>query len=506
MADHTPADRSHPEPVAPSLTPSSPQKPRLRPFSHPATHLVAWIALVVLVTLAAIPGGESPAPVPEADSETRALEPIPMADDMNGRLLLGLNELQPGSNAGTILQQAAAMKSGTPEQRLAYVILVSEVDSPEAGVKALEALHQSFDDGTLEDVPQGYDQLLETVGGLLFSRAAGEVATPPSEAEQASLRTSLGVYGSYLLAHGTDDTASIETLQSQFLRAALGLIGVLIWFAVMGFSGFVLLILFVVFLSNGRLRLRFVPGTGTGSVYLETFALWLFTFIALSMILPYLLALITGEPLETMGQQEQLLIGMCTMFLSLVALVWPMIRGISFADIRAHIGLVPGVWYREVVAGVATYCAALPLLLVGAIFYAVLSLLWTLLFNETPQPSHPIQDTLASGVSGLLLIYLLACVAAPIVEEIMFRGVLYRYLRDQTSRMLWFLSFLVSALVSSFVFAIIHPQGVVFVPILGALAVGFCIGREWRGSLIAPIIAHALNNAVVMTLNVVLNG
>ena len=88
----------------------------------------------------------------------------------------------------------------------------------------------------------------------------------------------------------------------------------------------------------------------------------------------------------------------------------------------------------------------------------------------------------------------------------MFRGVLYRYLREVSDRCGFFLSFLFSALVSSFIFAAIHPQGISFIPVLGALAVAFCIGREWRGSLIAPIVAHGINNLVTVTLGMLLLG
>ena len=67
-------------------------------------------------------------------------------------------------------------------------------------------------------------------------------------------------------------------------------------------------------------------------------------------------------------------------------------------------------------------------------------------------------------------------------------------------------SALVAALVSSFIFAVVHPQGVLFVPALGGLAVGFCIFRELRGSLIAPMVAHGINNAVTLTIGLWLMG
>ena len=106
----------------------------------------------------------------------------------------------------------------------------------------------------------------------------------------------------------------------------------------------------------------------------------------------------------------------------------------------------------------------------------------------------------------ILLVYLVACVGAPITEEIMFRGVLYRYLRELSRTWTLILSLVFSMVISSVLFAAIHPQGLTFIPVLGALAVAFCIGREWRGSLVAPMIAHGVNNGAVMTMSVFLFG
>ena len=62
----------------------------------------------------------------------------------------------------------------------------------------------------------------------------------------------------------------------------------------------------------------------------------------------------------------------------------------------------------------------------------------------------------------------------------------------------------ISMLVSSAIFAAIHPQGLIFAPVLGGLAVGFCVVREWRGTINASIVAHAMNNLTVLTLNVLM--
>ena len=63
---------------------------------------------------------------------------------------------------------------------------------------------------------------------------------------------------------------------------------------------------------------------------------------------------------------------------------------------------------------------------------------------------------------------------------------------------LW-LSVAASVLVTGFVFAIIHPQGWLGVPVLLALATAFAVvAGELQRSLVSPMIAHGINNAVAL--------
>jgi membrane protease YdiL (CAAX protease family) len=121
-------------------------------------------------------------------------------------------------------------------------------------------------------------------------------------------------------------------------------------------------------------------------------------------------------------------------------------------------------------------------------------------FSPTSFPSHPIVGYAArSGWWERLQIVLLAAVLAPIVEETMFRGVLYRHLREASARMRGPASAFLSATVVSFVFAAVHPQGLVAIPALMSLAYVLNLAREWRDTLIPGMVAHAINNAVLIT-------
>jgi membrane protease YdiL (CAAX protease family) len=81
----------------------------------------------------------------------------------------------------------------------------------------------------------------------------------------------------------------------------------------------------------------------------------------------------------------------------------------------------------------------------------------------------------------------------------MFRGVLYRHLREAGTKFGYVIGVAFAALMSSFVFAVIHPQGLFGIPILMGLAVVFALAREWRGTIFPAMIAHALVNAGTST-------
>ena len=113
--------------------------------------------------------------------------------------------------------------------------------------------------------------------------------------------------------------------------------------------------------------------------------------------------------------------------------------------------------------------------------------------NTNAAPTHPIVHMLQGDGWHVLKLYGLACVFAPLLEEAMFRGALFHHLRRR-----W--NWLISATIVALLFAIIHPQGWTLVPTLGAIAIVLAALREWRGSLLASITAHATNNFIVLTI------
>ena len=105
---------------------------------------------------------------------------------------------------------------------------------------------------------------------------------------------------------------------------------------------------------------------------------------------------------------------------------------------------------------------------------------------------HPIGEMFFdASVTARVLLLVLAAVGAPLIEETMFRGVLHRGLRHS-------FSLPVAGLIAAICFAAVHPQDIVALPVLAALAFGFMLIREWRDSLIASMVAHGLHNGTLM--------
>lgn len=96
---------------------------------------------------------------------------------------------------------------------------------------------------------------------------------------------------------------------------------------------------------------------------------------------------------------------------------------------------------------------------------------------------------------GLLLLSI--CCLAPIGEELLFRGVIFRSLRDGLLRLMPFkLSLPIAVLVSASAFAISHgtPEQAAQLGILFIMGVVAALLYEYTGSLSVPILFHCLNN------------
>lgn len=423
-----------------------------------------------------------------------------MEVNLTGQVVVGQSQID--SNMETASNsQVEPLNSGPVEQRYCYAILMNELDSAELALKKLKAIDQAVKAANYE-LSKDQTRLREIIGRLLESYDAGDLDSSfiPKE-DRDFLSAKLGWCGELVLV---PKGSPHERMRREILDGATRLLFILVGVVLLGvgllLTGVVSLAVFFFLAVTGNLASKMHGEAQRGSIYLQTFALWMALFVVLQLLSGMAAEWITDPVIV------QLLMPVA-FFLSLVVLVWPVIRGISFAEVREDIGLKLGNPFKEIVVGILAYTALLPFLLCSAVISVILAALLTMMqsanqpaneFAGGTQGGHPIQEEIAAGdITTWLIVFVTACIAAPIIEETMFRGVFYRHLRDATNRWRSIPSIAFAALVNSLIFAAIHPQGIVGIPLLTTLAVGFSLTRQWRSSLIAPMVMHAMNNGLV---------
>ena len=161
---------------------------------------------------------------------------------------------------------------------------------------------------------------------------------------------------------------------------------------------------------------------------------------------------------------------------------------------REDIGLRSRDILGDIVWGIGGWMTALPIAL-------IVTLAATAIFKGLDSPAHPSVLELAASrdVLAILLMFAQASIIAPLSEELMFRGVFFRSL---TPRMRW----IPAVVVTSTVFAILHPQLPLGFFALFTLGATFNVLYALRGSLLPAIVAHALNNTVILIIVLLIFG
>ncbi len=427
---------------------------------------------------------------------------------MLGRITLAMSEWMPAGDASSALmlqQQYAAMAtSDDPVDRLCAAALDARFGD---AVQALEITRElAVQESEWPEFARAASLQGDVISAII-AKQQGDADAGVDPALLESLQGSMGWYGVFLSDMLSPDPSfrARESASAMRILAALcgfgcmvalgGLIG-LVWLGIAGWRA----------LSHPTALAR-APRADQGDRYAWTFVVIFGVMVGMGFALSVLVggASATAEPAPETVQMGVggLVVQMGVMVIPLVGLVWACRGGRSWSQVRKDVGLTAGAGVvREVGYGVLTWCAAVPLAAAGFVIAFILS---ALTGQSVSDATHPIQEALADGgLAVRVALLVLAAVFAPFVEEIVFRGVLYRHLRERLGGMGHLASFVVAALASSALFAAIHPQGIVFAPILAGLGVAFCIARELRGSLIAPMVAHGINNALIVGLNVAL--
>jgi membrane protease YdiL (CAAX protease family) len=429
--------------------------------------LLSWVVILGLagrIVYINAQAGESPS-VQRLMNDERAR--------MFGMLAVQMMSLQKDSAPGSAavrerlsgLIEQLEEDARTAEDRIRIAILAGESLGVDAGLQKLSSITETpVNDAAIQDI-----RAVRTI--FTAGDAAGLSAS-----DREGLMTRHGYLGRLALAHGVPpDREPRKTLQLEAFWFAVRLSVVGVGLMVM-MAGSVAAFVFVcVWLARGRLKAAYAASASDGGAFLEGFALYLVLFVGLGIGLRYV------GPGSLQWNWLALLI-------LPVVWIWTTLRGTTIEERRQAFGWTRGRGFlREIGAGVGGYLAGLVLIAIGC-------LITLLLVRITgAHASSPIVQELSGGPWRLAGLYAMACIFAPFMEETMFRGILFHHLRQR-----W--SWVVTAGIVSVIFAMLHPQGWVAVPALTAIAMVLSALREWRGSLIAPMAAHACNNFLVLTL------
>jgi membrane protease YdiL (CAAX protease family) len=128
--------------------------------------------------------------------------------------------------------------------------------------------------------------------------------------------------------------------------------------------------------------------------------------------------------------------------------------------------------------------------------FIVFSVVWKTAISLNDPQTLPDQLGIEGSTLNLVLVVIIITVLAPVSEELLFRGYMFRALRNWRG-------FLPAAIITGLVFGAVHigssPLG--FALPLAAFGFGLCLLYQRTGSLYPCIALHALNNAFALGLD-----
>ena len=125
--------------------------------------------------------------------------------------------------------------------------------------------------------------------------------------------------------------------------------------------------------------------------------------------------------------------------------------------------------------------------------FIVFSLVWKTAISLDDPQTLPDQLGIEGSTLNLVLVVIIITVLAPVGEELLFRGYIFRALRNWRG-------FATAAILTGLIFGAVHigssPIG--YALPLAAFGFGLCLLYQWTGSLYPCIALHACNNAFAL--------
>ncbi len=447
----------------------------------------------------------------EAESEPFQEQHVSSSTELRGRLLVVARSM--AAPAGATAEQDLVLGDAPLDQLASAIVMVNFGMKAEAG-EQIDLAAKGFDSDSGDSDDKANDKasdaaLLNATSAVVNAWPASDasahqssatessstLAAPPTQKQFELLQQRLGWFGTFAQAKISADEHALSELQESDLKFML-VLGVALWFMGFGACGIAALITLIVMGLTRKIGSAITSRANTSLILGETFVAWFVLFLGLQ----FAAMLVPVDP----ESPWRLVLSGALMFVALGALAWARWRGLSMGALMDLIGLRWNQGFFQLLWKAAiSYMTALPLMGLGLLIG--LGMGWFFNVPNLGNPTHPIQELIdKANHMELFMLFALACVAAPITEEIIFRGVLYGHLRQGTNKWGVVASMIFSMVISGTIFAGIHPQGAFVAPALAGLACAFCITREWSGSVFPGMIAHGIQNATVLALNVVL--
>ena len=145
---------------------------------------------------------------------------------------------------------------------------------------------------------------------------------------------------------------------------------------------------------------------------------------------------------------------------------------------------------------------------VGFLLYTLAVYLFEKYNPGVKEAGPQVAKSLGMGISPSkdMLVVLMVCIFAPIGEEFIYRGLLFRATRDGIANLSFMKKMaptaivIISTLLSAYLFATAHGgEGQdLQIYMIGLLGIITSLAYVWSSSLYAPIMIHALNNAYAL--------
>lgn len=412
--------------------------------------VVAWVViLIIAIGLPVLGSMRMSAAKAAAGNLTKELQL-----DMQAKYAVQIAQWSPGQKAA-LMANVDKAKGADERSVIKAAVVAGEIEGSASAMGRLSGLAATEDVRAFEAVYRDGTKLPDGVAERygFYARLADGFGKPDSDPERA-----------------------------EALRAAkilvVGMIVIGLGGLVVGFVSLALFVTAIVLICIGKVGFQVVRPFGPQERYAESFAFYLGSY------------LVFGIALELIWKDAPFAVHVLPLVAGVgLAIAWPVLRGATVPAVRIDWGVHTGRGVvLEMLCGIGGYLAGLPVVAVGI---AIAGALAKMAHFDI---SHPIQSELTKQP---LMIFVLAVVFAPITEELLFRGTLLSHLRA------WMGPWLAAAL-TALIFAAIHPQGWPAIPALGSIGFMLALIRQWRGTLIASITAHALNNATVLLISLIL--